>query len=65
MALTLASLSSENVSMIIPKTMLRPIVVITMKKVKSKKKRFLASCEIESLTPNSYDNNTSTCMSHE
>ena len=37
--LTRASLNSEKVSMIIPKTMLRPMVVIKIKTVISKKKR--------------------------
>ena len=37
--LTLSSLNSVKVSMIIPKTILRPMVVIMMKKLMSKKNR--------------------------
>ena len=49
---TLASLSSEKESTMIPNTMFRPIVVTMMKKVMSKKKRSLLS--FPSLVPMPY-----------
>lgn len=48
--ITFASLSSEKASIMMPNTMFRPIVVMMIKKVTSKKNLFLAISEVSEST---------------